>query len=99
MGNMMAELMKDPELAEAMKNPKVVEAFQNLMGSPGGAMGLLSNPAKLQQLMSDPEVGPVLQKMMSKLMPGMGMGGMGGMHNMGNSRAKGESQQGGADDI
>ena len=49
-------------------------AFQELMSGPGGPMGLLSNPGKLQELMADPEVGPTLQKLMSKLgggfMPG-----------------------------
>ena len=80
---MMAGLMSDPEIQEAMKNPKVVEAFQDLMSGPGGPMALLSNPAKLQQMMMDPEVGPVLQKIMSKFMGGGGAGmnpfGPGGM--------------------
>merc|ERR1719352_295018 len=84
----MAGLMGDPEIQEAMKNPKVVAAFQELMSGPGGPMGLLSNPGKLQELMADPEVGPVLQKLMGKFMGGGGMpggmpgdmpGGMGGM--------------------
>eukprot|EP00429_Kryptoperidinium_foliaceum_P019058 CAMPEP_0176029946 /NCGR_PEP_ID=MMETSP0120_2-20121206/14723_1 /TAXON_ID=160619 /ORGANISM="Kryptoperidinium foliaceum, Strain CCMP 1326" /LENGTH=336 /DNA_ID=CAMNT_0017363179 /DNA_START=147 /DNA_END=1154 /DNA_ORIENTATION=+ len=77
--SMMAGLMSDPEIQEAMKNPKVVKAFQDLMNGPGGPMGLMSNPAKLQQLMTDPEVGPVLQKLMGKFMGGGGMGGMPGM--------------------
>jgi hypothetical protein len=51
-----------------------VEAFQSLMSGPGGPMGLLSNPQKLQEMMADPEVGPTLQKIMSKM-----MGGLGGM--------------------
>ena len=38
------------------QNPKVMKAFQDLMSGPGGAMGLLSNPGKLQELMADPEV-------------------------------------------
>lgn len=76
----MAEMMKDPEIMEAMQNPKVVAAFSELMNSPGGPMGLLSNPQKLQDMMADPEVGPVLQKLMGKF---MGAGGMGGMPNMG----------------
>jgi len=73
----MAGLMSDPEIAAGMQNPKVMKAFQDLMSGPGGPMGLMSNPAKLQEMMSDPEVGPFLQKMMSKVMGG-GMGGMGG---------------------
>ena len=69
MGGMpgMADIMKDPELVAAMQNPKVMNAF----------MEAQSNPAKLMELMSDPEVGPVLQKLMAKLQGG-GMGGMGG---------------------
>lgn len=39
-------------------------------------MGLLSNPEKLTEMMADPEVGPVLQKLMSKMMPGGAMPGM-----------------------
>ena len=52
----MAGLMSDPDIAEGMKNPKVMKAFQNLMSGPGGPMGLMSNPAKLQEMMADPEV-------------------------------------------
>eukprot|EP00934_Nitzschia_sp_Nitz4_P002280 Nitzschia sp. Nitz4//scaffold21_size171442//50469//51687//NITZ4_002154-RA/size171442-processed-gene-0.155-mRNA-1//-1//CDS//3329542390//2280//frame0 len=68
--SMMTGLMSDPELQEAMKNPKVVAAFSELMSGPGGPMGLMSNPAKLQELMADPDVGPVLQKLMGKFMGG-----------------------------
>jgi hypothetical protein len=39
-----------------LQNPKVMKAFQDLMSGPGGAMGLLSNPGKLQEMMADPEV-------------------------------------------
>lgn len=46
----------DPEIAAGMQNPKVMKAFQDLMSGPGGPMGLMSNPAKLQEMMSDPEV-------------------------------------------
>jgi suppressor of tumorigenicity protein 13 len=74
--SMMAGLMSDPDLQEAMKNPKVMSALQDLMSGPGGPMGLLSNPGKLQQLMSDPEVGPFLQKLMGKFMGGGGAGMM-----------------------
>jgi len=42
-------------LAAGMQNPKVMAAFQELMSSPGGAMGLMSDPSKLQKLMADPE--------------------------------------------
>jgi suppressor of tumorigenicity protein 13 len=85
-------LMSDPELAAGMQNPKVMEAFQNLMSQPGGAAGLMSNPAKLQELMSDPEVGPFLQKLMAKL----GGGAMGGMPGGG---GPGPASGGGDDDI
>jgi suppressor of tumorigenicity protein 13 len=66
--------MSDPELAAAMQNPKVTAAFTEMMQNP--------TPAKMQELMSDPEVGPVLQKLIAKVGPGMGGmpgGGMGGM--------------------
>jgi len=62
----------------AMQNPKVMAALQGAMGG---------NPGALQAAMGDPEVGPVLQKLMAKFGGGMGgmpgMGGMGGMPGMG----------------
>lgn len=74
----MADILSDPEIAAGLKNPKVMAAMAQMMG--GGA----PDPSKIMQLMSDPEVGPVLSKIMAKFggggMPGMGMpGGMGGM--------------------
>mmetsp|Transcript_34029 Transcript_34029/g.101616 ORF Transcript_34029/g.101616 Transcript_34029/m.101616 type:complete len:100 (+) Transcript_34029:3-302(+) len=72
---MLAQMMQDPEMLAAMSNPKVMEAMQSCMGNPMAAM----------QYMNDPEVGPVLQKLMGKMMGGMpggmaeAMGGMGGM--------------------
>ena len=73
MGGMMADMMQDPELMAAMQNPKVMSALSEVMS--GGV-----NPAKIQELMTDPEVGPVLQKMISKFGGSMGGGGMpGGM--------------------
>jgi len=80
--DMMSGMMNDPEIKKAMENPKVVKAFQEIMSGPGGPMGLLSNPAKLQELMADPEVGPSLNLMMKKMMGGGGMPGMGGMGGM-----------------
>ena len=78
--------MSDPELAAGMQNPKVMAAFSEIMQAPGGPMGLMSNPAKLQELMSDDEVGPFMRKIMTKLGPmmggmpgGMPPGGFGGM--------------------
>ena len=57
----------------AMSNPKVMAAMQQCMG----------NPMAMMQFMDDPEVGPVLQKLMGKMMgggmPGMPPGGMPGM--------------------
>jgi len=82
--------MSDPELAAGMKNPKILSAFTDLMQSPGGAASLMSNPAKLQKLMSDPDVGPFMQKLASKFGPMLGasmsggMGGLGSMGGMGN---------------
>ena len=80
MAGMAQGMMNDPDVMAAMSNPKVMAAFQEMMA--GGA----PNPAKMMQYMQDPDVGPVLQKMMGKFgggmggMPGMpgGMGGMGG---------------------
>ena len=46
----------DPEIKEGFKNPKVMKAFQELMSGPGGVAGIMSNPAKLQEMMADPEV-------------------------------------------
>merc|ERR1712151_698191 len=51
MQGLMQILMSDPELAEGMQNPKVMAAFSEIMSAPGGPMGLMSNPAKLQELM------------------------------------------------
>lgn len=59
---LLSGLMSDPEIAAGMQNPKIQAAFQDLMGS-GGPMGLMSNPGKIQEMMSDPEVGPFLQKL------------------------------------
>lgn len=73
MEGLMGALLSDPELMAAMQNPKIQAAFQELMKD-GGPMGLMSNPAKLQEMMSDPEVGPIMQKLMAKF----GAGGMGG---------------------
>jgi suppressor of tumorigenicity protein 13 len=56
MGNMFSDLLSDPELASAMTNPRVMQALQEMM----------TNPAALIQYQSDPEVGPVLMKLMSK---------------------------------
>jgi suppressor of tumorigenicity protein 13 len=103
--SMMAGLMSDPDMQEAMKNPRVMTALQDLMSGPGGPMGLLSNPGKLQQLMSDPDVGPVLQKLMAKFMGGGaaaggmgGMGAMGGMPPMGGGFGGGFGDHDGDDD-
>ena len=49
-------MQSDPEIAAGMQNPKVMKAFQDLMSGPGGPMGLMSNPGKLQEMMADPEV-------------------------------------------
>jgi suppressor of tumorigenicity protein 13 len=90
MSGILGSLMSDPELAAGMKNPKILSAFTDLMQSPGGAASLMSNPAKLQKLMSDPDVGPFMQKLASKFGPMLGasmsggMGGLGSMGGMGN---------------
>ena len=54
------------------QNPKIQAALPSLMQG---------DQSKIMELMSDPEVGPVIQKLMGKLggaMPGMGGGGGGG---------------------
>jgi len=101
MGGIMSLLMSDPELAAGLQNPKVLAAFSELMKSPGGAAGLMSNPTKVQELLADPEVGPFMQKLMTKLGPMMGgMGGMpgmgGGMPGMGGGMPNAPSSTGGA---
>ena len=44
------------QLMAALSNPKVMAAMQGMMS--GGAPDM----AKIQELMSDPEVGPAMQK-------------------------------------
>jgi suppressor of tumorigenicity protein 13 len=72
MEGMLGAMLSDPELMAAMQNPKVQAAFQELMTGAGGHMG---DPSKIQELMKDPEVGPVMQKLMAKLGAGGAMGG------------------------
>ena len=90
------KLASDPDLMKAMQNPKVMEAFQ----------AMLSNPMSAMQYMNDPEVGPVIQKMMAAYgMPGGGMpgGGFGGMPGGGSGPFGGGAAPGGpgsaADDV
>ncbi|GAX15771.1 suppressor of tumorigenicity protein 13 [Fistulifera solaris] len=89
--SMLGGLMSDPELLAAMQNPKVMSAFQGLMT--GGGM---PDPAKMQELMSDPEVGPVMQKLMAKF---GGMAGMGGGGNTGGYDDDGIPDIGEVDDL
>jgi len=57
----------------SLQNPKVMAALQAMQ----------SDPSKIMQYMSDPDVGPILQKMAAAAqsggMPGMGGGMPGGM--------------------
>merc|ERR1712070_921461 len=99
MGGLMASLMSDPELAAGMANPKIMGAFSKLMSGPGGPASLLSNPAKLQELMADPEIGPFMQKLLSKMGMGGGMPGMGGMGGMGGMPGAGMGEGDDMDDI
>lgn len=97
----MADMFNDPEIAEGLKNPKVMEVLSGMMS------GGMPDMSKLSTAMADPEAGPVLKKMMSKLsggmggmggMPGMGgMGGMPGMGGMGGMGAGGMPDMGGDD--
>mmetsp|Transcript_24355 Transcript_24355/g.45053 ORF Transcript_24355/g.45053 Transcript_24355/m.45053 type:complete len:461 (-) Transcript_24355:34-1416(-) len=100
MAGMMGAMMSDPEIAAGLQNPKVMQAFSELMSGPGGAAGLMSNPAKLQEMMSDPEVGPFMQKLMTKLGPMMGGGaaGMPGMSGFGGAGSAGPSARADAGD-
>ena len=88
------KLASDPDLMKAMQNPKVMEAFQ----------AMLSNPMSAMQYMNDPEVGPVIQKMMAAYgmpgggMPGGGFGGMPGGGPFGGGGAPGSSASA-ADDV
>ena len=88
------KLASDPDLMKAMSNPKVMEAFQ----------AMLSNPMSAMQYMNDPEVGPVIQKMMAAYgmpgggMPGGGFGGMPGGGPFGGAAAPGSSTSA-ADDV
>lgn len=91
------KLASDPDLMKAMSNPKVMEAFQ----------AMLSNPMSAMQYMNDPEVGPVIQKMMAAYgmpgggMPGGGFGGMpgGGPGPFGGGAAPGAPGSSAADDV
>ncbi|KAF4671470.1 hypothetical protein FOL47_001522 [Perkinsus chesapeaki] len=62
--------MSDPDLQAAFSNPKVMAAMQEMM----------QNPANAMKYMSDPEVGPILQKLMSKVGGAMPGGGFPGAH-------------------
>merc|ERR1719343_531213 len=77
-GGIMGSLFNDPEIAASLQNPKVQSAFSSMMS--GGGLDM----SKIQKCMSDPELAPIFQKLMSKLGPMMGnMGGMGGSAGMG----------------
>lgn len=60
MEGMFGQLLSDPELIASMSNPKVMQAVQAMM----------TNPGALLQYQNDPEVGPVLMKLMSKFAAG-----------------------------
>ena len=68
----MEGLMNDPEMMEVMMNPKVMSVLQQAQ----------SNPGALIAAMGDPEVGPLLQKIVGKM--GGSMGGGGGAPGFGN---------------
>ncbi|KAF5221464.1 hypothetical protein ECC02_005526 [Trypanosoma cruzi] len=64
MQSFMESLFQDQELAEAMKDPEVAAKLATLR----------SNPMAALQMMGDPKVGPLIQKMMSKAMGGSSPG-------------------------
>nr|CCC89895.1 putative Hsc70-interacting protein (Hip) [Trypanosoma congolense IL3000] len=70
----MAEALKDPEIMAALQDPEIAPKLTALMQNPMAAM----------QMLGDPKMGPVLQKIMAKVMgrgfPGAGMGGQGPQH-------------------
>jgi suppressor of tumorigenicity protein 13 len=86
MQGLLSAIMSDPELATALQNPKVMTALTSMM----------SNPGKAMEMMNDPDVGPVMQKLMAKLGPmmggmgGMPGGGMGGMPDFGGANDTGD---------
>merc|ERR1712151_768536 len=91
MAGMMGSLFNDPEIAQSLQNPKVQAAFSSMMS--GGGLDM----SKIQQCMSDPELAPVFQKLMTKLGPMMGkMGGAGGM---GSGENKGDDDVPNVNDI
>ena len=64
----MEGMMNDPEIMAAMMNPKVMNVLQQAQ----------TNPGALIAAMNDPEVGPLLNKIVAKMGGSMGSGGMGG---------------------
>jgi len=87
-GDIMGSLFNDPEIATSLQKPKVQEAFSSMMS--GGGLDM----SKIQRCMSDPELAPVFQKLMTKLGPMMGkMGGVG------NSGGTGRAEKNGEDEI
>ena len=64
----MEGMMNDPEIMVAMMNPKVMQVLQQAQ----------TNPGALIAAMNDPEVGPLLNKIVVKMGGSMGSGGMGG---------------------
>jgi len=94
LGGMMGSLFNDPEIAASLQNPKVQAAFSSMMT--GGGLDM----SKIQQCMTDPELSPVFQKLMTKLGPMMGkMGGMGGSSGMSGGESKGDNDIPNVDDI
>ncbi|CAJ1004721.1 putative STI1 domain containing protein, partial [Leishmania naiffi] len=69
----MESVLQDPDIIAAMQDPEVAPKLTQMMQNPMAAMSM----------MNDPKVGPVMQKIMAKMMGGGGMpGGMGGMGGM-----------------
>ena len=68
------EFKDDPEMQELMKNPKMAAIAAQIKENPMAAMGALQ----------DPELAPLVMKLVSKINPQIGamLGGMGGMGGM-----------------
>jgi hypothetical protein len=71
---MLAGLEADPDVQEALKNPKVASAYEEVK----------ANPMSFMKYMGDPDIAPLVQKVMAKMSAGGGnpmaglLGAMGG---------------------
>merc|ERR1711937_130708 len=69
MAAMLEGLKSDPDVLEALKNPKVKAAYDDVSANPMGFMKYLG----------DPDIAPVIQKVMAKMGGGGGANPMAGL--------------------